>query len=694
MDVARLLVVLAWRNLAAHRVKSFFVGLLLFVGTFLFVLGSAITRSVERTMEEAITGSVAGQLQVYDADAEDELSLFGQEFEPGDFGEIPEFEKVLATIGPIENVKGIVPMAITGTTVFGSNDIDKVLTALRAAVNSADRTNGDRATIEAMVGRARRIVDGMAADRDVRGALVDPEVAADQNRRLEKASDPAFWAAFAPEATVAEGLAALDWLDTQLAPLATDGRLNYLQVMGTDPQAYAANFDKFYITDGRNLEPGERGFLFSKRTYELLIKHQVARGLDKVIEDLDDGATIAGDAALALHISRNAKQYRRVVYQLSPAQADTLRDELRALLQRPDGQLDELLQAFLTVDDSNARERHAWFYEHIAPHIQLYDYPVGGTITLRSYTKSGYLRAVNVPVVGTYELKGLEQAGLMSASNLTDLATFRSLYGKMTDADRAELAAIKSSVGAREVSRDDAEAMLFGGEPLVEAAETAPATEVPDLEVTRQADDARYDPAVLKEGLVVNAAILLENPRRLNQTRAAIEAAIARDGLRLQVVDWQGASGMTGQFIFVMRVVMALGLFLIFLVAMILINNAMVMATMDRVAEIGTMRAIGAQRTVVVGLFVLETVALGLIAGGAGAAAATGVVTVLGQVGIPAVGDILVLLFAGPRLFPKVGAVDLLFGMMVVTGVAFFSTLYPALVASRIEPTVAMQGKE
>ncbi|MFT4625093.1 MAG: ABC-type lipoprotein release transport system permease subunit [Myxococcota bacterium] len=692
MDVIRLLLLLAVRNLLAHRVKTFLVGLLLFVGTFLVVLGSSLTRSVEKTMEEAITGSVAGQLQVYSADAEDELSLFGQEFEPGDFGEIPDFAAVAASIGAVHNVRAVVPMAIVGTTVFGSNDIDRVLTDLRTGV-----TQRDQPLIDAMIGRARRIVDGMAADSGTWSAISDRSVAETQLAALARAQEDGFWADFGPSASRQEGLAALDWLDSNIAPLAADGGLNYLQVLGTDPQLYAESFDKFYIVDGQNIEAGQRGFLFSKRTYESLIKHVVARQLDDVLEALDDGSTLAGDDILALKVARNAKQYRRVVYQLTPERSDILRGQLATLLGDSESDVETLVQRFLAVDDSNARERHAWFYEHIAPHIQLYSIPVGSTITLRSYTKSGYMRAINVPVVGTYELQGLEQAGLMSASNLADLETFRSLYGKQTDADRAELAAIRADVQAVEVSRDDAEAMLFGGgADLVVAAEEPAEDAAPEvaIEINRQDSDARYDPALLRQGLAINAAILLDDPSRIDATRADIEAAIERDGLGLQVVDWQSAAGLTGQFILVMRLVMALALFLIFLVAMIIINNAMVMATMDRVAEIGTMRAIGAQRSSVVGLFLVETLALGAIAGGLGAVAAALVVLLLHQVGIPAPGDIGVLLFAGPRLYPMFDAVDLLFGLVVVSAVAFLSTLYPAVVASRTAPTVAMQGKD
>ena len=144
-----------------------------------------------------------------------------------------------------------------------------------------------------------------------------------------------------------------------------------------------------------------------------------------------------------------------------------------------------------------------------------------------------------------------------------------------------------------------------------------------------------------------------------------------------------------------MRGVLLVSLLIIFLVSLIIVNNSMVMATMDRVGEIGTLRAIGAQRSLVVSLFMAETLLLGLFAGGLGAAAGAAIVGGWwGSVGIPAVTDVLVILFAGPRLYPTFTAMDLIFGLVAVVGVGLLSTLYPALLASRIQPVVAMQGKE
>lgn len=106
------------------------------------------------------------------------------------------------------------------------------------------------------------------------------------------------------------------------------------------------------------------------------------------------------------------------------------------------------------------------------------------------------------------------------------------------------------------------------------------------------------------------------------------------------------------------------------------------------------MRAIGAQRGFVMVLFLIETLLLGLIAGGLGAVLGVGLIQYLGAVGIPAPADVIVVLFAGPRLYPHISAANVLFGMATVTLISLLSTFYPSRVAAGIPPVVAMSGKE
>jgi len=696
MNALRLFWVLALRNVLAHRVKSLIVGSILGFGTFLVVTGSAVLDSVEASMARSITSSLSGDAQVYQKDTRDELALFGggAAFGATDIGDIDDIGPMLTTIEQVPGVEAVVPMGIANATVFNGTELDRVLERLRVAARAGD-VAGERILGE----QVRGIAATLRKDLEAQVLATSDKVKVEQDlAALDRVLSPAFWTELE-----ADPLPALDWIDSNVAPLASDGRLLFVRALGTDLDTYVQHFDRFKIVKGTAVPPGVRGFLFADRFYERQVKNKVARDFDALIEDLDEGKTIAAEALLQDNVRRMAEQYPRVLFQLDPAQVADLTTRLRAELGRSDGDAAALLQQFLTVDDTNARARHTRFYELIGPMIRLYEAPVGEVMTVRAFTRSGYIRSVQVMVYGTFEFQGLESSDLASATNLTDLVTFRLLYGKMTEAQKAELTGIRARAEVREVSRENAEDALFGGGDEAEAVAEAPVAGAGDAfaiaEAVRAApaSDAvsdRVDPRDFRQGLALNAAVLFEDGVSVDAGIAAVQSALDAAGLNLRTVDWQTAAGIVGQLILVLRVVLWVAIFIIFLVALFIINNSMVMTTLERVTEIGTMRAIGARRSWVTGLFLTETVVLGTVAGGLGAGMAVAFLLWLGQVGIGAPIDVMVLLFAGPRLYPVITLGNVLFGLASVVGVSLLSTLYPAVLAARVQPVVAMTQKE
>lgn len=697
MDTFRLLFRLALRNLAAHRVKSLLVGGILFFGTFLFVTGSALLDSIQASMQKSITSSLAGHLQLYAKDARDPLALFGDgSMSAADIGELSDFSPIREAVLKNPNVSAIVPMGQATATTFGANDIDEVLDDLRAAVNAHDAQK-----VPVLGERVRTIASDYQAQLQNRAELTSNTASIDEQREvLTTVQSAEFWDKFATDP-----LPQLDYLDGKLAPVAADGRVLYFRILGTDLDAFTRQFDRFEIVDGENIPPGKRGILIAKNVYENFVKNKVARELDAVYKAVHkDGKTIAEDSALRDRVARNSRAYQRVLFQLEPQDATDLEQKLGVLLPDVQGGLPEKLKAFLLVDDSNLDARYDWFYKEIAPKIRLYDLKIGDDVALRAFTKAGYLKSVVVRVYGTYNFKGLEDSTLAGAMNLTDMLTFREMYGKMSDAQRQELDELNKSVGVKDVSRDDAEAALFGGggdaggvEVVAEAAPTN-FDEFASASLLDQAGRQRLLEATtiteddINHGLALNAAILLKDPSKLAQTQQELTDTLAPLGA--QVVDWKQASGIVGQLITILQIVLYVGIGVMLLVALVIINNAMVMATMERTGEIGTMRAIGAQRGFVTWMFVLETMLLGAIAGLLAAGASGALIAWLHHVGIPAGQDIMVVLYAGRRLYPVIGAGNVLTGLSLILLVSAAATIYPALLAAGVPPIVAMQSKE
>jgi tRNA U34 5-methylaminomethyl-2-thiouridine-forming methyltransferase MnmC len=98
--------------------------------------------------------------------------------------------------------------------VFGRNEIDVVLTAMRDALREG---RPEDARTEAQ--RARRIVDALASETSAAEAIADAATLAKTREAVGRATDPAFWDAFEPpyDDPAKDPLGALDWLDSRIA---------------------------------------------------------------------------------------------------------------------------------------------------------------------------------------------------------------------------------------------------------------------------------------------------------------------------------------------------------------------------------------------------------------------------------------------------------------------------------------------
>lgn len=685
MDRLAMLTLLALRTMVSHRVKNAIVGSIMIFGTLLVVVGTSLLDSIQDAMERSITASVTGHIQVFDARAKDTLAIFGQMGSNDDFGEIEDFQSLQKKLLEFPEVEAVVPMALGNAVSFGKGELDRVLFDMREALRADDPT-----TLTQKKAHVQQIARLMLEENTGAAEIsTDLDQVAEERAIIERVLSDGFWEGYPENASDT-----MEYLDTKLAPLSTEGRLIYVRYVATDPDHFKDSFERFQIVDGEMIPTGHRGILLSKRYYEKQIKNRVARELDAIYEDVQKGGKIAEDEVLKNRIDRLSKIGSSIAFQLDAEGVKIAEEKLRAILPNQSGGIDTLMADFLTVTDENIGSRYEFFYREIAPMVEIYDVSVGDEIVLQAFTKSGYAKSVKVKIWGTFNFQGLETSDLAGSTNIMDLVTFRALYGKMTAEQVEELADIKEELGLEVLTAENAEDALFGGGEI--EARAAPDTESPiDIQIERDSDSlqlATYRPEELNAGVVLNAAIILKDP-------ASVGEVIARIGdmeseLGIKAIDWQEASGIVGQFIFVIRLVLFTAIFIIFLVALVIINNSMVMATMERIPEIGTMRAIGAQKSTIMLMTLLETTVLCVLAGSIGAGLGAGLIFWLGHVGIPAPNDVMVFIFGGPELYPTVGLEHLAFGAGIILLVSLVSTLYPAIVATRVHPVVAMRGKD
>jgi ABC-type lipoprotein release transport system permease subunit len=708
---------MAFRNLFASRLKTIIVGGIIFFGGMLVVTGNSLLDSLVASMSRSVIGSVAGHIQVYNAKSKDPLEVMGRMMmgDP-DITQLDDFSKVRASLLKVPNVKSVVPMGISGALVTSGNTIDLALEKLRNAVKAQRdaKTDADKARAQAQVaaekGHVRQIVSVLQGDLKNAKAVLDEKAIdpADAEAVTRAASDK-FWQDFDKDP-----FDGLEFLENRIASQAADADLLFLNYVGTDFQSFQKSFDRMKIVEGTMVPPGKRGFLFAKQVYEDQLKLKAARRLDKIKEGVDSqGETIATDPDLKRMVRENTSQVREVLLQLDTQKTTDFRAKLQRELGSQETDVGKLLVSFFQTDDQNFHERYDFFYKELAPSLELYRVRIGDVLTIKAFTRSGYVQSVNVPVYGTFQFQGLEKSTLAGALNLMDMVSFRELYGFMSGEKLAEIQALQKEAGAHDISRENAESELFGkadvAAPAAEAkARTIEATTTPGVSAVThdlgeslggklQREEARsrvFPPGEVEQGVVLNAAVIVKDPTKIKETIAAIEAEGQKDGLTLKAIGWQQAAGLIGQFVNVIRMVLYVAILIIFIIALVIINNALVMATLERVREIGTLRAIGAQRRFILTMLVIESLVVGAIFGGLGAGIGALVVKIVGHVGIPATSDVWFFFFSGPRLYPFIGTSNIVAAVANVLVVSAFSSFYPAWLAMRVTPRQAMQEDE
>ena len=711
IDTFGVIAQIAFRNLFASRLKTVIVGGIIFSGALVVVLGNSMLDSIVTSMSRSVIGSVAGHIQVYSSKSKDPLEVLpGMAFGEPNLKQLDDFAKIKQTLMTVPNVKAVIPMGISGALVTSGNTIDITLAKLREAVRRKLANPGDKAAeaqVAAERGHVHQIISVLQTDLKNMKALVEEKaINKDEVEAVGRAASDEFWASFDRDP-----LNALEFLENRIAPQATDADLLFLRYVGTDPAAFARSFDRMRIVEGKAIPQGERGFLFSKLVYEDQLKLKTAKRLDKIKEARDiKKALIATDLDLQRYVRENQSQVREILLQLDAPKTKLFRERLQQHLGSQETDVATLLAALFKTTDDNFDAQYAFFYKQLAPELELYRIRIGDNLTIKAFTRSGYVQSVNLKVFGTFEFEGLEKSGLAGALNMMDLVSFRELYGFLTSDKLAEMKEMQSAVSAKSVSRENAEAELFGARTveatatpgIAAAAPVAGREDNPDLggltANLRKRDLVKrvYPEQELESGVVLNAAVILEHytPKTMAAAMKAIEAAGKRDGLDLKAISWREAAGLIGKFVDLMKAVLYIAVLIIFLVALVIINNAMVMATLERVQEIGTLRAVGAQRRFILGMLLIESLVIGLIFGALGAGAGALLVRLIARVGIPANNDIVAFFFSGPRLYPFLSSTNLAVAFIIVMLVSGLSSFYPAWLAMRVTPRQAMQSEE
>ncbi len=134
------------------------------------------------------------------------------------------------------------------------------------------------------------------------------------------------------------------------------------------------------------------------------------------------------------------------------------------------------------------------------------------------------------------------------------------------------------------------------------------------------------------KGRVTEYAIRVDDLSKLEEIRRNLQSAL---GPEYEVHTWQELNTFVRDLINRQDFIMALIAFVLFVIALTVIGNTMLMSVFERVREIGTLLAVGVKRAQVLQLFVLEAAMLGVLGGLVGAAAGQLALQIISAIGIP-----------------------------------------------------------
>lgn len=191
----------------------------------------------------------------------------------------------------------------------------------------------------------------------------------------------------------------------------------------------------------------------------------------------------------------------------------------------------------------------------------------------------------------------------------------------------------------------------------------------------------------LEDGAVHELVATLHDPETVPEVSQGLRAEL---GGGVRVTTWR-ESGRLFQNILklgdLFRLVMGL---ILALLAVLLVASTLALYLLEREGEIALLRALGFGTRDVLGTILGEGVLLAGLSSLVGLGLGGALSLWLGRVGIPAVNEALLYVFAGPRLYPRLelGTLGLLFAASLVLGV--LAALGPALRAARLDPTTVL----
>ncbi len=308
---------------------------------------------------------------------------------------------------------------------------------------------------------------------------------------------------------------------------------------------------------------------------------------------------------------------------------------------------------------------------------------IGDTLQLNNFGTGGF-KIREIPVVGIFKFpRGNERLWPIS---FIDARSLRYLLGK-TGGTAEKVVVSKDATALLDSDFDS----LFAEDSLTTMASTS--GQVTGLNVFDILGDAK--PVVTSAPATADVSwhfilVRLEKGVRAAPIIKKLNAEFENEGLMVRAQSWW-ESAMPDSLTYTgLQLLFNAAIFILAFVAIIIIMNTMVVSVMERTGEIGTMRALGAQKSFVTKMFIAETGFITLLFGGIGLVLGGLVIWVINLIGIPTDNDALRYLGGGGILRPTIGWGPLVISVCLMGIIALFSWMYPVMIALKVSPLKAI----
>ena len=173
----------------------------------------------------------------------------------------------------------------------------------------------------------------------------------------------------------------------------------------------------------------------------------------------------------------------------------------------------------------------------------------------------------------------------------------------------------------------------------------------------------------------------------------ALMTRVTAQDFGVKAARWDEASGFFARISSALQAFIYFATALIFLVVAFIFMNTLIISIIERTGEIGTMRALGSEKSFIRRIFLAETLMLNVTASLVGILVGLVLILASGRSGLPLPETVSQFLIGGGNLTMRLSAAPFLIALAIVVAVSVIATVLPIRVATKISPLAAMSDR-